>query len=215
MSVYQTITNQTVEKTFVTNQYAYFNDVFTKDELKKIIEISSEIPLVNGDIAGAIANESKYEPRVSKVNHQRLNENNKWIFDKLNQLIMHCNWEFFNYDLTGYEFYQYAEYHAKDAGHYAYHTDIMFRGSNLQGGPEGFETRKLSMSLLLNEPGVDFEGGEFYINVGGNGNVGAGIKELKLGTAILFPSFIMHKVAPVTKGVRKSLVVWVTGPKFR
>jgi PKHD-type hydroxylase len=210
MSIYQTITNQTVEKTFVTNQYAYFNDVFTKEELKKIIELSSEISLVDGGVGdGTIG------PRVSKINHQNLNENNKWIFDRLNQLIMHCNWKFFNYDLTGYEFYQYAEYHAKDAGHYDYHVDIMFGGDNLRGLAAGFETRKLSMSLLLNDPEVDFEGGGFYINVGGGGNVGAEIKELRLGSAILFPSFIMHKVAPVTKGIRKSLTVWVTGPKFR
>ena len=210
MSIYQTITNQTVEKTFVTNQYAYFNDVFTKDELKKIIEISNEISLVRGEVG-----DSTSGPRVSKINNQTLNENNKWIFDRLNQLIMHCNWEFFNYDLTGYEFYQYAEYHAEDAGHYDYHVDIAFRGGNLQKSVMSFETRKLSMSLLLNEPGVDFDGGEFYMSVGGPGNVGEEITDLKLGTAILFPSFIVHRVAPVTKGVRKSLVVWVTGPKFR
>jgi PKHD-type hydroxylase len=210
MSVYQTITNQTVEKTFVTNQYAYFNDVFTKDELKKIIEISSEISLVKGGV-----NDGSSGPRVSKINHQYLNESNKWIFDRLNQLIMHCNWEFFNYDLTGYEFYQYAEYDAKDAGHYDYHVDIMFKGNNLQGNVIGFETRKLSMSLLLNEPGVDFEGGEFYVKIsGGDGDVPPEI-EFKSGTAILFPSWLMHRVAPVTKGIRKSLTVWVTGPKFR
>ena len=210
MSVYQTITNQTIKKTFVKNQYAYFNDVFTKDELKKIIEISTEISLTDGSISDGTRG-----PRVSKINHQTLNENNKWIFDRLNQLIMHCNWEFFDYNLTGYEYYQYAEYNAEDTGQYDYHVDIMFGGSNLQRGPEGIETRKLSVSLLLNEPEVDFEGGEFYMSVGGPGNVGEEITDLKLGTAILFPSFIVHRVAPVTKGVRKSLVVWVTGPKFR
>ena len=210
MSVYQTITNRTIEKTFLTNQYAYFNDVFTKDELKKIIEISNEIPLVDGEVGNGTIG-----PRVSKINHQTLNENNKWIFDRLNQLIMHCNWEFFNYDLTGYESYQYAEYHAEDVGHYDYHVDIVFRGDNLQGSALGFETRKLSMSLLLNEPGVDFDGGEFYVKISGyDGNVPPEV-EFKSGTAILFPSWLMHRVAPVTRGIRKSLVVWVTGPKFR
>ena len=210
MSVYQTITNRTIEKTFLTNQYAYFNDVFTKDELKKIIEISNEISLVDGEVGdGTIG------LRVSKINHQTLNENNKWIFDRLNQLIMHCNWEFFNSDLTGYEFYQYAEYHAEDVGHYDYHVDIVFGDGNLQGSTLGFETRKLSMSLLLNEPGVDFDGGEFYVKVSGSdGEVPPQI-EFKSGTAILFPSWLMHRVAPVTKGIRKSLTIWVTGPKFR
>jgi PKHD-type hydroxylase len=210
MSIYQTITNKTIEKTFVTNQYSYFNDVFTKDELKKIIEISTKIPLVDG-----LSVDGNSGPRVSKINHQVLNESNKWIFDRLNQLIMQCNWEFFNYDLTGYEYYQYAEYHAEDTGHYDYHVDIMFSGDNLRGSAVDFETRKLSVTLLLNEPGVDFEGGEFYTKTyGSDGEIPSGI-ELKSGTAILFPSWLMHKVAPVTKGIRKSLVVWVTGPKFR
>ena len=39
--------------------------------------------------------------------------------------------------------------------------------------------------------------------------------EMRKGTLILFPSFQLHRIAPVTKGVRKSLVVWVLGPKFR
>jgi PKHD-type hydroxylase len=210
MSVYQTITNRTAQKTFTTHQYAYSNDVFTKDELKKIIEISNEISLVNGEVGRGTSGS-----RVSKINHQTLNENNKWIFDRLNQLIMHCNWEFFNYDLTGYEFYQYAEYHAEDAGRYDYHVDIAFRGGNLQNNVMSFETRKLSMSLLLNDPGVDFDGGEFYMKIRGcDGNIPPEF-EFKSGTAILFPSWLMHRVAPVTKGIRKSLTVWVTGPKFR
>jgi len=207
MSVYQTITNRTAQKIFTTHQYAYSNDVFTKDELKKIIEISTKISLVDGGVGdGAIG------PRVSKINHQKLNENNKWIFDRLNQLIVNVNMEFFDYDLIGYDTYQYAEYHMEDAGHYDYHVDIVFNGQNIDTDAVAIQTRKLSISLLLNESGVDFEGGEFYINSGGTINP---IAELKVGTAILFPSFLLHKVAPVTKGIRKSLVVWVTGPKFR
>jgi len=211
MSVYQTITNQTAQKTFTTHQYAYFDDVFTKDELKKIIEISTKISLVDGGI-GDGDGDGGIGPRVSKINHQTLNENNKWIFDRLNQLIVNANMEFFDYDLIGYDSYQYSEYHMKDAGHYDYHVDIIFNGHNLDTDAIGIQTRKLSISLLLNEPEVDFEGGEFYINSGGHINP---ITKLKAGTAILFPSFLLHKVAPVTKGIRKSLVVWITGPKFR
>lgn len=205
MSVYQTITNHPIQKKYVTHHHICVNDVFNKDELEKIIEISTKISLVDG-----VTNDGIIGPRVSKINHQRPNESNQWIFDKLNQLIMHFNWDSFGYDISGYEFYQYAEYRMEDAGHYDYHVDIMFNGDNLQS-IYGIETRKLSMTLLLNEPGVDFEGGEFYVNLSDDGSA----VDLKAGTAILFPSWLMHKVAPVTKGVRKSLVVWVIGPKFR
>jgi PKHD-type hydroxylase len=39
--------------------------------------------------------------------------------------------------------------------------------------------------------------------------------EQKRGRIILFPSFLLHKIHPVTKGYRKSIVAWVEGPKFR
>ena len=66
------------------------------------------------------------------------------------------------------------------------------------------KTRKLSMTVVLND---DYEGGEFEFL--GNGT----IKE-KMGTVIVFPSYMQHRVLPVTKGVRYSLVVWFCGEPF-
>jgi PKHD-type hydroxylase len=71
----------------------------------------------------------------------------------------------------------------------------------------------LSITLLLNEPGIDFEGGNFEINKGSPTEVD--IVDMKKGMLIAFPSFLIHRVAPVTKGTRKSIVIWVQGPKFR
>jgi PKHD-type hydroxylase len=207
MSVYQTITNRTLEKTFVTNEYAYYDDIFTKDELKKIIKLHSEMSLSDGSVGGT---KTDTNIRVSKITHQTPDQNNQWIFDKLNSLIMQANWEFFGYDLTGYDLYQYAEYDAKDSGHYDYHTDIIYGGKNLNSNVQLIETRKLSMTLLLNDPEVEFEGGEFYIINDQQRKI-----EFIEGRAILFPSYVLHRVAPVTKGIRKSLVVWVKGPKFK
>ena len=167
MSLCQTITNRTLEKTFVTHQYVYFDDVFSKDELEKIIELNSKISLKDGDVSA-----SDFDAiRVSKITHQNPNKNNQWIFDRLNQFIMQVNLDVFNYDLTGYEFYQYAEYDEKNAGHYEYHVDIMFNGLNLNCGVNNIETRKLSMTLLLNEPEIDFEGGEFYVKLGADDEI--------------------------------------------
>jgi PKHD-type hydroxylase len=73
--------------------------------------------------------------------------------------------------------------------------------------------RKMTVILLLGEPGVDFEGGEFQLNhfseqYPWNTN-------LKKGHVIIFPSFLLHRVAPVISGVRESIAVWPVGPKFR
>ena len=84
---------------------------------------------------------------------------------------------------------------------------------DVQVDPRDVEIRKLSITMLLNEPGIDFEGGGFEIN---NGRESESLKvETKRGRIIAFPSFMIHRVAPVTKGTRKSLVVWVLGPKFK
>jgi PKHD-type hydroxylase len=67
--------------------------------------------------------------------------------------------------------------------------------------------RKLSISILLNEPDIDFEGGEFEI-------LGSFETNLKKNSAIVFPSFLQHRVQTITKGTRKSLVIWAEGPSF-
>jgi PKHD-type hydroxylase len=75
------------------------------------------------------------------------------------------------------------------------------------------EIRKLSITMCVNEPGEEYEGGEFQINNGQEKD--AETIPTKKGRMIIFPSFMIHRVAPVTKGKRKSVVVWVTGPKFK
>ena len=68
--------------------------------------------------------------------------------------------------------------------------------------------RKISMSLLLNHES-EFEGGELELFADGN------VASLTQGHAIFFASFLNHRVKPVTKGVRKSLVVWFGGTPFK
>ena len=68
--------------------------------------------------------------------------------------------------------------------------------------------RKLSVIVLLSD---EFEGGDFELICDDNP-----IKlEMKKGKLFAFPSFILHRVKPITKGERNSLVGWVTGPNFK
>jgi PKHD-type hydroxylase len=68
--------------------------------------------------------------------------------------------------------------------------------------------RKISMTCLLSHES-EFEGGELQIEKEKN--------KVKLvqGQAIFFASFLLHRVAPVTRGVRKSLVMWFGGPPLK
>jgi PKHD-type hydroxylase len=103
-----------------------------------------------------------------------------------------------NFNLSGMEYVQIGKY--SNSGHYDWHNDV----NNF----DNEQSRKLSFSFLLNDPN-EFEGGQFEM---------AGVQEqpnLKQGSIIVFPSFINHRVVPVTKGVRYSAVAWATGPHFK
>jgi PKHD-type hydroxylase len=71
-------------------------------------------------------------------------------------------------------------------------------------------TRKISITVQLSDPN-DYEGGVLELNVG---NTIVQMPKEK-GCAVLFPSYILHRVTPVTKGIRKSLVLWVGGTTFK
>jgi PKHD-type hydroxylase len=70
--------------------------------------------------------------------------------------------------------------------------------------------RKLSFTLVLSDTKT-FKGGDLEFDTGGP-YVAA---EQKRGRIIAFPSFVKHRVTPIKKGVRKSVVWWVLGPKFK
>jgi PKHD-type hydroxylase len=76
--------------------------------------------------------------------------------------------------------------------------------------------RKLSFTLMLND---DYEGGEFEIGRYSFGEwqlkTETTVAENKTGTLVVFPSTLPHRVKPVSKGIRKSLVGWVPGPPLR
>ena len=106
-------------------------------------------------------------------------------------------WDF---DIWGYhDSLQYTVYNG-DGGHYDWHADL---------GP-GLSNRKLSVVLQLSE-GTDYDGGELQINPGGS------ILSVpkQLGLLCFFPSFLLHRVTPVTSGKRISLVTWLCGANLR
>ena len=92
--------------------------------------------------------------------------------------------------------------HYLTGGFYEWHMDNDVAGKRQQ------PVRKISMTLLLSDPST-FEGGELELM---SKNKTA---KLKQGQAIFFASWLQHRVKPVTKGERKSLVMWFGGPSFK
>lgn len=201
---YTTIYNNPWQRSQITFPYVTWDNGFTEEELKAIVDYCDSVGTDFGTTFGAEKKEDIEKHRVSNVKFHDRNQNTAWIFDKLNFIIQASNEQFYNFHLNGYAEFQYTTY--DPSGRYDWHTDMSF--GNKYGNDA--QPRKLSLTLLLND---DFEGGEFQIN---DGKEESPVKiEMHKGRAIMFPSFMIHRVTPVTKGVRKSLVVWVLGPKFR
>ena len=108
-----------------------------------------------------------------------------------------CRWEF---HVTDNENIQFAEYGPEQ--HYHWHVDVF----PLSGLPLD---RKMTVVCLLNDPS-EFTGGEFQIRLYSEYTA-----PLVKGSVIAFPSFLEHRVVPVTSGVRKSATMWLRGPRFR
>ena len=103
--------------------------------------------------------------------------------------------------LTGQEQTQIGRYKSSNEGHYDWHVDAFPPKEGIQ--------RKLSCVILLNNAS-DFEGGALELK-----GLDEQIVFEKQGSIIVFPSFIEHRVTPVTKGVRYSAVTWANGPAFK
>ena len=95
---------------------------------------------------------------------------------------------------------QYTEY--EEGGFYDWHMDS---DVHMHDEPP---VRKISMTCLLS-PEHEFEGGDLELMKEGQ------IAKLKQGHAVFFASFIRHRVTPVIRGNRKSLVMWFGGTPFK
>lgn len=206
--IYKTISNSPSLRRKLTHSYVCWNDAFDINELNKIQEICQEFPLQQSLIFG---DESVKTETYRNSEHYffEKNETTEWVFNRFNFVIQSLNNQFYNFDLNGYNKIQYTVYDSQKQGYYNWHTDMYIGSENIDLD----DTRKLSLIMPLSQQGEDFIGGEFELNLGDPEN--PVMIPVYKGQIIAFPSFIIHRVKPILRGVRKSLVIWVEGPKFR
>ena len=175
--------------------------VFSPEQCQDIIDMGESLKKEQAQVGTS-------QPQGKQDTEKRITTIS-WIpFDKLPEmykvlesLIQRTNGNHFGFD--GIRITEPAQYtHYPVGGFYEWHTDNDIVGLNEP------PIRKISMTLLLS-PLNEFEGGELEL-------VDPGKKvKLKQGQAVFFASFIPHRVTPVTRGERKSLVMWFGGPSFR
>ena len=200
------------ERVGVTYPYVYWDGLFTDEELEKVKEYCRSLELITGTTVGKDGTmDDKNEARKSDIAWAHPDDGNMWIFERLAWVTEKLNERFYEFDLNGFNVFQYTVYNGKKKQKYDYHMDTIL---GTDKPIDMFETRKLSLSLVLSDPN-DYEGGEFYIQSGAPEQDRLLKMEQLKGRVLAFPSFMIHGVAPVTKGKRESVVVWVEGPKFK
>ena len=125
------------------------------------------------------------------------------ISSRIMQFVHSSNRTNFGADILAPFDIQFTEYHASNNGHYDWHQDVWLES------PRPYD-RKLSVVVQLSPPD-EYTGGEFEFF--GLNNPGA--RFAQRGSLLIFPSYLQHCVRPVRGGIRRSLVTWVEGPRWR
>ena len=207
-----------------TNEWLYFTDGLDKKTCDKIRNAvkgkwsESKIDTKKGTTDEERITGAERIPGIDKT--YRISDivwtQEPWIYDTIWPYMEAANekagWK---YDIRFVESMQITRY--KKGGFYDFHKDGMGDHLSAYDAPDNELThgnvRKLSMTVLLNE---NYEGGEFQFAVLLKGNRIIVTPEFnKTGSIVVFPSDMEHRVAPVTKGIRYSLVTWFLGPPFR
>lgn len=170
-----------------------FPSIFSAEECRAIVAVAQRHAEV---LAGLARPVQGYRTGVTRALVQ--DAETAWIYDKISGLFCAVN-EWYRYEIRGMlDPLLYCEYPA--GGHFHWHLDC---------GEPPTATRKISLSIQLSEDD-EYTGGA--LEFAAQGALGG---DRAIGTVIVFPAFLYHRVTPVTSGVRRSLVAWAHGPVFR
>jgi PKHD-type hydroxylase len=177
--------------------------IFTPEQCKMIIEAGRNEPRndagvgSNTGIKGGVVDTKTRTSHISWIPFKKMAD----MYKDIEKIMKTTNGNHFGFDgMTITEMAQYTEY--PEGGFYDWHVD---NDVNCQHEPP---VRKISMTCLLS-PESEFEGGDLELMAKGK------VAKIKQGHAVFFASFIRHRVKPVTRGNRKSLVMWFGGAPFK
>ena len=173
---------------------------FTARECETIITTITEAPTNEALLVGG----NKYHNlRNAELVWMDDIEGVGWVMDRLIELVRRANNDQFDFDLREFaESSQVAIYKASDASHFAWHSDI--------GCGPSSRKRKLTLVLQLSDTNA-YDGGDLEIMPGAQ----VLTANRAQGCISVFPSFTLHQVTPVKRGIRHSITVWAHGPNFR
>ena len=176
--------------------------IFTPEQCNIISKLGRSMPPQNAQVGGGKGGEYDTKTRISHISWIPFDQPDSiQMYKKLEDVMHKTNKRHFGFqDMAINEPAQYTEY--PEGGFYDWHMDIDLI---MKKEPP---VRKISMTLLLS-PESEFEGGDLELMSEGK------VAKIKQGHAVFFASFIRHRVKPVTRGRRQSLVMWFGGTPFK
>ena len=169
---------------------------FTEDELNRIRELGDATQLEDATVLpGEGAPSDAGAARNGTIAWLR----KEWLLQRIWSVMSEVNERFFGFQLEGTEMLQYTVY--REGDYYKWHIDK---------GRETRKRRKLSMTIQLSHP-EEYDGGDLELQPG----LGVVQMPKDFGRVIAFPSWVLHQVTPVSRGTRRSLVVWAHGEPFQ
>lgn len=179
---------------------------FRKETCETLINAGLQIPAENAVVGFGKQVRDDQALRRSQVRWiKKHTKGFEMLWGRLGELFAEANRNAFGFDLWDLTEVQFTEYKAENKGHYGWHEDL-----NWVNRPPNRYHRKLSLVMQLSHPD-SYEGGDFEIEQ----EAPAKAKVRKQGSVVIFPSFLRHRVTPLRKGTRYSLVAWINGPQFR
>lgn len=187
------------------NLWWCIKDHIKHDVIDDIVNQCEKKELKNGTLGVTSGN---VDVGIRSVNSCFLNKNE---FADLHTLVLDlahdANKAAFGFDIASVQNIQYLQYDSKQQGKYDWHTDTFWVNPEIP-----LYQRKISVVIQLSNP-KEYKGGEFQIDDPEWKDFSEFSKSK--GSVILFPSFLLHRVTPVTEGTRRSLVAWIDGLNFR
>jgi PKHD-type hydroxylase len=188
------------------NNFYYFKNVFT-DEMISNLEnmVHSNYKFEKGTTGipqlGTVTNSKETNNR--DIAYIEPNIETQWLYELLFPLSLEANKQLFQFDIDIVTDPIHYVIYPEDGGHLDWHMDV---------GAYAVNKRKLAMTVQLSDSS-DYDGGDFEIWLGSKDKFVTVPREK--GDVIIFPSFLMHRVKPITRGQRKCLVFWTGGKPFR
>jgi PKHD-type hydroxylase len=175
--------------------------LFTPAQLDDLERYCSTLPLEPARLTGSGTDGI----RTTEVAWVYRNAQTEDLYLRMEAIVLRLNADLFHFELTGLTTMQYAVYHDKEAGYFDWHNDY----GRYRGDP-GQEPRKITLSLQLSD-GASYDGCDLEVRAAHPIDVAA----RERGALMAFRANALHRVTPITRGVRKALVVWAAGPEFR